>query len=203
MIAAKLERHYTKDEIINLYLNKYDFNYNAVGIESATRTYFNKSPGELKVEEAAVLVGMLKNSSLYNPVRRPEVTRDRRNVVLSQMRKAGHLTRDERDSLQQLPIEIDFNRSSHVDISAPYYRQHLAKIMMAKKPERKNYASWQGQQFREDSVAWIEDPYLVGATRIKSRRIELQYIHRWAKDILYPRFTNAKARGRRDARAYE
>ena len=105
-----------------------------------------------------MLVGMLKNSSLYNPVRRPEVTRDRRNVVLSQMRKAGHLTRDERDSLQQLPIELDFNRSSHVDISAPYYRQHLAKIMMAKKPERKNYASWQGQQFREDSVAWIEDP---------------------------------------------
>lgn len=158
VIAAKIERHYTKDEIINLYLNKYDFNYNAVGIESATRTYFNKTPGELSVEEAAVLVGMLKNSSLYNPVRRPEVTRDRRNVVLSQMRKAGHLTRQERDSLQQLPIEIEFKRSSHVDISAPYYRQHLAKIMMAKKPERKNYPSWQNQQFVEDSISWIENP---------------------------------------------
>ena len=158
VIAAKLERHYTKEEIINLYLNKYDFNYNAVGIESATRTYFNKTPGELSVEESAMLIGMLKNSSLYNPVRRPEVTRDRRNVVLSQMRKAGHLTRSESDSLQQLPIEIDFNRSSHVDIAAPYYRQHLAKIMMTKKPERRNYASWERQQFAEDSVAWEEDP---------------------------------------------
>ncbi|KUK76108.1 MAG: hypothetical protein XD92_1355, partial [Proteiniphilum acetatigenes] len=87
VIAAKLERFYTKDEIINLYLNKYDFNYNAVGIESAARTYFNKTPKELNIEEAAMLIGMLKNSSLYNPVRRPEVTRNRRNVVLTQMEK--------------------------------------------------------------------------------------------------------------------
>lgn len=158
VIAAKLERYYSKDEIINLYLNKYDFNYNAVGIESAARTYFNKTPDELQVEEAATLVGMLKNSSLYNPVRRPEVTRERRNVVLSQMRKAKHLTRAEADSLQQLPLDIDFNRSGHVDISAPYYRQHLAKIMRAKKPERKNYASWERQKFTEDSLAWLEDP---------------------------------------------
>jgi penicillin-binding protein 1A len=158
VIAAKLERYYSKDEIINLYLNKYDFNYNAVGIESAARTYFNKTPGELKVEEAAMLIGMLKNSSLYNPVRRPDVTRERRNVVLSQMQKAGHLTRQEADSLKQLPIELDFNRSDHVDIAAPYYRQHLAKMMMAEKPNRKNYASWQRQQFTEDSLAWVENP---------------------------------------------
>src|SRR5690606_29862692 len=85
VIAAKLERYYTKDEIINLYLNKYDFNYNAVGIESATRTYFNKPPKDLTIEEAATVVGMLKNSSLYNPVRRPELTLNRRNVVLTQM----------------------------------------------------------------------------------------------------------------------
>lgn len=158
VIAAKLERFYTKDEIINLYLNKYDFNYNAVGIESAAHTYFNKTPGELKVEEAAMLIGMLKNSSLYNPVRRPDVTRDRRNVVFSQMQKAGHLTRQEADSLKQLPIELDFNRSDHVDIAAPYYRQHLAKIMMAEKPNRKNYASWQRQQFTEDSLSWENNP---------------------------------------------
>ncbi|MDD4777096.1 MAG: transglycosylase domain-containing protein [Fermentimonas sp.] len=158
VIAAKLERYYTKDEIINLYLNKYDFNYNAVGIESATRTYFNKAPRDLTIEEAATIVGMLKNSSLYNPVRRPELTKERRNVVLSQMRKAGNISRQEYDSLMQLPLDIDFNRSSHVDISAPYYRQHLAKIMMAVKPERKNYASWQNQQYSEDSLAWIEDP---------------------------------------------
>lgn len=158
VIAAKLERYYTKDEIINLYLNKYDFNYNAVGIESAARTYFNKTPKELNTEESAMLIGMLKNSSLYNPVRRPEVTRDRRNVVLSQMEKYDYLSRQEADSLKQLPVVIDFNRSGHVDIAAPYYRQHLAKIMMAKKPERKNYASWQNQQFKEDSLAWAEDP---------------------------------------------
>lgn len=158
VIAAKLERYYTKDEILNLYLNKYDFNYNAVGIELAARTYFNKRPGELKVEEAATLIGMLKNSSLYNPVRRADLTRDRRNVVLSQMHKADYLTREEADSLKQLPLEIDFNRSDHVDIVAPYYRQHLAKIMMADKPNRKNYASWQRQQFTEDSLAWVENP---------------------------------------------
>ncbi len=158
VIASKLERFYSKDEIINLYLNKIDFNYNAVGIESAARTYFNKTPKELTIEESAMLIGMLKNPSLYNPVRRLETTKERRNVVINQMRKANHLTKQAADSLKQLPIELDFNRSSHVDIIAPYYRQHLAKIMMAKKPERKNYASWEGQQFREDSVAWIEDP---------------------------------------------
>lgn len=158
VIAAKLERFYTKDEIINLYLNKFGFNYNAIGIESAARTYFNKTPRELNVEESAMLVGMLKNPSIHNPVRRPEVTRDRRNVVLSQMKKAGHLTRQQADSLKQLPITLDFNRTSHVDIDAPYYRQHLAKIMMAEKPERKKYASWQKQQFTEDSLAWQDDP---------------------------------------------
>jgi len=158
VIAAKLERFYSKDEIINLYLNKYDFNYNAVGIESAAHTYFNKTPGELKVEEAAMLIGMLKNSSLYNPVRRPEITRERRNVVLSQMQKAGHLTKEEADSLKKLPIELDFNRSDHVDIAAPYYRQNLAKMMMAEKPNRKNYASWQRQQFTEDSLSWENNP---------------------------------------------
>ncbi len=157
VIAAKLERYYSKDEIINLYLNKYDFNYSAIGIESAARTYFNKTPKELNIQESAMLVGMLKNSSHYNPRRHPERTKERRNVVINQMRKAGHLTKQEADSLKQLPIELDFNRSDHVDIVAPYYRQHLAKIMMAKKPERKNYASWQRQQFREDSIAWIED----------------------------------------------
>ncbi|MBK5195168.1 MAG: transglycosylase domain-containing protein [Proteiniphilum sp.] len=158
VIAAKLERFYTKDEIINLYLNKYDFNYNAIGIESAARTYFNKTPRELNVEESAMLVGMLQNPTMHNPVRRPEVTRSRRNLVVSQMEKAGHLTRQEADSLKQLPITLDFNRSNHVDIDAPYYRQHLAKMMMANKPERKNYASWQRQQFSEDSLAWHDDP---------------------------------------------
>jgi penicillin-binding protein 1A len=157
VIAANLERLYSKDEIINLYLNKYDFNYNAVGIESAARTYFNKTPGDLNIEESAMLIGMLKNSSLYNPQRRPETTTERRNVVIAQMQKAGYIDRHVADSLKRLPLELRFNRSGHVDIAAPYYRQHLAKVMMAKKPERKNYASWQEQQFREDSASWEDD----------------------------------------------
>ena len=110
VIAAKLERFYSKDEIINLYLNKYDFNYSAIGIESAARTYFNKTPDLLNIEEAAMLIGMLKNSSLYNPQRRPEITRDRRNVVITQMQKNGHINKQAADSLKQLPLEIDFKR---------------------------------------------------------------------------------------------
>ncbi len=183
VIAAKLERFYTKDEIINLYLNKYDFNYNAVGIESAARTYFNKTPKELNIEESAMLIGMLKNSSLYNPVRRPEVTRDRRNVVLSQMEKYDYLSRQEADSLKQLPVTIDFNRSGHVDIAAPYYRQHLAKILMAKEPQRKNYASWQRQQFSEDSLAWAEDPLYGWCNKNKSGWLLLRHLHRRTKKI--------------------
>lgn len=158
VIATKLERFYTKDEIINLYLNKYDFNYNAIGIELAAHTYFKKRPIDLNIQESAMLVGMLKNSSLYNPVRREEVTKDRRDVVLDQMRKSGYLTSQEADSLKKLPIELDFNRADHISIPAPYYRQHLARVMMAVKPERKNYASWQGQQFTEDSLSWENDP---------------------------------------------
>lgn len=159
VIAAKLERYYTKEEIINLYLNKYDFNYNAVGIESAALTYFNKKPVDLNVQESAMLIGMLKNSSLYNPVRRPDLTLQRRNVVLTQMQKAGHLTEQEKDALIKEPLGVTFNRSSHVDIPAPYYRQYLGMIMMAGKPDIKNYpAEWQKQQYLEDSIAWEENP---------------------------------------------
>ena len=159
VIAVKLEHFYTKEEIINLYLNKYDFNYNAVGIKSAAKTYFNKLPSELSIEESAMLVGMCKNSSLYNPVRRPELTQQRRNVVLNQMKKSHHLTQNQVDSLKTIDIELDFNRSGHKDGLAPYFRQYLAGIMMSKKPERKNYtASWLQQQFKEDSVSWETNP---------------------------------------------
>ena len=159
VIAVKLEHFYTKEEIINLYLNKYDFNYNAVGIMSAAKTYFNKLPSELSIEESAMLVGMCKNSSLYNPVRRPELTQQRRNVVLKQMEKSNHITASEKDTLQLKDIELNFNRSGHREGLAPYFRQYLAGIMMSKKPERKNYsASWLRQQFVEDSLSWETDP---------------------------------------------
>ena len=167
VIAVKLEKLYTKEEIINMYLNKFDFCYNAVGIRSAAHIYFNKLPKDLKIEEAAMLIGMCQNPSLYNPIKRPEKTLQRRSVVLDQMVKSNFLTRAEYDSLKRLPLlpQTDkdgryklANSADHKSGLAPYLREYLRKIMRAKKPERKRYASWQGQQFYEDSLAWETDP---------------------------------------------
>lgn len=113
VIAVKLERYYTKEEILTMYLNKFDFLNNAVGIKTAAYTYFGCEPKELKIEEAATLVGMCKNPSLYNPVRYNERSRGRRNVVLDQMRKAGYITVEERDSLQALPLKLSYHRVDH------------------------------------------------------------------------------------------
>ena len=158
VIAVQLERFYTKEEIINMYLNKFDFLYNAVGIQSAARVYFGKTPKTLKIEEAATLVGMCKNPSYFNPVRHNDRTRGRRNTVLEQMLKAGYITQAECDSLKKLPLTIHFNRMDHKDGLAPYFREFLRLTLTAKKPERKNYRGWQMQQFKEDSVAWETNP---------------------------------------------
>lgn len=111
MIAVKLERFYSKDEIIKMYLNQFDFLYNAVGIKSAAYVYFGKEPQDLNIQEAALLVGMVKNPSYYNPVRHPERTKERRNTVLDQMYKNDMLTKEEADSLKALPVELDFHLS--------------------------------------------------------------------------------------------
>ncbi len=129
VIAAQLERHYTKEEIITMYLNKYDFGHNAVGIRSASRIYFGKEPIDLKIEEAAVLVGMCKNSSLYNPIRRPEMVTDRRNTVFSQMEKNDFITDEEQDSLKVLPLRLDVNLEGHSDGLATYFREYLRDFM--------------------------------------------------------------------------
>ncbi|UZO82037.1 transglycosylase domain-containing protein [Aquimarina sp. ERC-38] len=129
VIATRLERQYTKQEIVTMYLNKYDFLNQAIGISSASRIYFNISPKDLKVEEAAVLVGMLKNSSLYNPLRRPEMVRDRRNTVLSQMAKYDYITEEEKDSLQQLPLKLDYAPEGHSDGVATYFREYVRSWM--------------------------------------------------------------------------
>ncbi|MBT8285134.1 MAG: penicillin-binding protein, partial [Flavobacteriaceae bacterium] len=121
----RLERNYTKQEIIAMYMNIYDFGYNADGIRSASRIYFGKEPGDLKTEESAVLVGMLKNSSLYNPIRREELVLGRRNTVLSQMEKYGYITEGEKDSLQQLKMDINFSPESHREGLATYFRMYL------------------------------------------------------------------------------
>ena len=158
MIAIKLEKYYSKEEIIRMYLNQFDFLYNAVGIKSAAHVYFGKEPKDLTIEEAAMLVGMVKNPSYYNPVRRSERTRARRNVVLDQMYNADMITKTERDSLKQLPLVIDFHRVDHKEGPAPYFREELRRILRAKKPKLSDYFEWEKQKFIDDSIAWETNP---------------------------------------------
>ncbi len=166
MISIKLERFYTKQEIINMYLNRFDFLNNAVGIKTAANVYFNKEPSELKAEEAAMLVGMLKNPSYYNPLRHADRTRERRNVVLDQMEKAGKLSKEEADSLKTLPLGLDYHRVDHREGGAPYLREEIRMLMTAKRPvrpERSNYSSNLGYilamgQYNTDSTQWEENP---------------------------------------------
>lgn len=156
VIAVRLEKSYTKEEILTMYLNKYDFLNLAVGISSAADIYFQVPLDSLKVEQAAMLVGMAKNSSYYNPVRRPELTLNRRNVVLSQMYKYDKITREECDSLKQLPLGLNFKRVDHKEGLATYFREYLRLFMTANKPDRKRYRDL--SQFRLDSIAWETNP---------------------------------------------
>lgn len=158
VIAVKLERYYTKEEILTMYLNKFDFLNNAVGIKTAAFTYFGCEPKDLKIEEAATLVGMCKNPSLYNPVRYNERSRGRRNVVLDQMRKAGYITEAERDSLQALPLKLKYNCVDHKEGLATYFREYLRGVLTAKKPDKANYRGWQMQKYYEDSLDWENNP---------------------------------------------
>lgn len=166
MIAIKLERFYTKDEIINMYLNRFDFLNNAVGIKTAANVYFGKEPGDLKAEEAAMLVGMLKNPSYFNPLRHPERTRDRRNVVLDQMEKNGKLTAEEADSLKQLPLGLDYHKVDHKQGEVPYLREEIRRLMLAKKPvrpKREDYGSLTSYHvamgnYNTDSTQWEDNP---------------------------------------------
>ena len=129
VLAVRLERQYTKEEIITMYLNIYDFGYNGDGIKSASNIYFGKEPMELNIEESAMLVGMLKNSSLYNPMRRPELVKSRRNVVFNQMKKNKLLDESIIDSLKALPLEITYTPQSHREGLATYFRAYLQEFM--------------------------------------------------------------------------
>jgi len=129
VISIRLESQYTKNEIITMYLNKYDFGHNAVGIRSASRIHFGKEPIELTIEESAMLVGMLKNSSLYNPMRRSEMVEQRRNVVLKQMNRNEFITEKEKDSLQKIPLKLDVNLEGHSDGTATYFREYVREFM--------------------------------------------------------------------------
>ena len=129
VIAVQLEQRYTKKEIMAMYLNKYDFGYQADGIRSAAKIFFNKTPQELSIEESATLVGMLKNSSLFNPIRRPERVKERRNIVFQQMVRNQRITEQEKDSLAQLPLKITFTPESHREGLATYFRAYLKEFM--------------------------------------------------------------------------
>ncbi len=166
MIAVKLERFYTKDEIINMYLNRFDFLNNAVGIKTAANVYFGKEPSDLKLEEAAVLIGMLKNPSYFNPLRHPERTTNRRNTVIDQMVKADFLTEAEADSIKKLPLVLDYHKVDHKEGGAPYLREEIRRMMTAKEPVRPKRSDYNSRvaynvalgNYNTDSVQWEENP---------------------------------------------
>lgn len=158
VIATKLERLYSKEEILTMYLNQFDFLYNAVGVKSAAQVYFSTTPANLKIEEAATLVGLCKNPALYNPIRRPERALARRNTVLGQMCKYDYITPEVRDSLQALPIEIKYQSVDHKQGLAPYFREYLRGVLTAKQPKASNYPEWNKQQYEIDLKQWKENP---------------------------------------------
>ena len=144
IIAIRLERQYTKNEIIAMYCNVYDFGNNSVGVSSAAKTYFSKEPKDLSIDESAILVGMFKNSGLYNPVRNPEGVKNRRNVVLLQMEKQNIITEDQKVKLQSLPITLRFKLETHKDGTATYFREYLRDYLKKwaeenKKPDGSDY----------------------------------------------------------------
>lgn len=169
VIAVKLERYYTKEEILTMYLNKFDFLNNAVGIKTAAKTYFSKDPKELSIEEAATLIGMCKNPSLYNPRRFNERSRGRRNTVLDQMRKAGYITQAECDSLQALPLKLKFQPVDHKDGLATYFREYLRRIMTAKNLYAANTAV--GRCSNITRIRWRGKPirFMAGARKTRKR----------------------------------
>jgi len=178
VIAVKLERSYTKEEILTMYLNKYDFLNLAVGIKSAARVYFNTTPDSLKIEQSAMLVGMAKNSSYYNPLRRAELTRERRNTVLSQMVKYDFLDKELCDSLKQLPLSIDYQKVDHKRGSATYFREYLRTTLTARKPVRSRYPSWNKQKYIEDSLQWKNNPFFGWCNKNKKADGEFYNIYR-------------------------
>ncbi len=158
VIATKLERLYSKDEILLMYLNQFDFLYNAVGIQSASQVYFSTTPKDLKLEEAAMLVGMCKNPSLYNPVRHPERATGRRNTVLGQMEKYGYIDAATRDSVAAIPLEIRYSSVDHKQGIAPYLREYLRVTLTAKEPKESDYSEWNKQQYVLDRQQWDNNP---------------------------------------------
>ena len=155
--AVKLERSYTKSEIMNMYMNQVFFGSNAYGIKAAARTFFGKSPIDLTVEEAATLVGMVNKPTRYNPALNPDKSLVRRNFVISQMEKAGFLTEQQKDSIQQIPITLSFQIQDHNAGVGPYFRDMLRRTMNAKEPKRSSYAQY--EDYVVDSLQWADNAF--------------------------------------------
>ena len=153
--AVKLERNYTKEEIMNMYMNQVFFGSNAYGIKAASQTFFGKNPIDLTVEESATLVGMVNKPTRYNPALNPDKSLTRRNFVISQMEKAGFLTEAERDSIQQIPITLSYQIQDHNAGIGPYFRDMLRRTMNAKEPKRSSYNQY--EDYVVDSLLWADD----------------------------------------------
>lgn len=154
--AVRLEKNYTKEEILTMYLNTVDYGNLSFGIKSAAKTYFNKTPMDLNVQESALLIGMLKGPSLYNPRRHPERATERRNTVMKQMKKYGYLSQTQYDSISQLPIELDFRVKSHNVGVAQYFREFIRTTLGARKPNKEKYVRY--KSYQRDSIQWETDP---------------------------------------------
>ena len=155
--AVKLERSYTKDEIMNMYMNAIFFGSNAYGIKAASQTFFAKSPSDLTIEEAATLVGMVNKPTRYNPALNPDKSLVRRNFVISQMAKAGFITKEERDSIQQIPIALSYQIQDHNAGLGPYFRDMLRRTMNAKEPKRSSYTQY--EDYMVDSLQWADNAF--------------------------------------------
>lgn len=153
--AVKLEREYTKEEIMYMYLNSVFFGSNAYGIKAASETFFDKQPADLNIQESATLIGMVNKPTRYNPVINPDKSLNRRNFVISQMTKAGYLSKSQRDSIQALPIELSYQVQDHNSGYGPYFRDMLRRVMNAKKPKRSDYQY--REDFSADSLLWATD----------------------------------------------
>lgn len=158
IIAIKLERYFTKEEIIAMYLNYFDFLHNAVGIKRAANIYFDKEPWQLNLDESAILVGMCKNPSMFNPVRYQDRCRQRRNVVLAQMLKCGYITSEQYGQASAQPLELHISREKPVAGAGSYFQAFLKQYMMAELPLRENYPARRERQYVLDSIAWATDP---------------------------------------------
>ena len=154
--AVKLERDYTKEEILDMYLNAVFFGSNAYGVRAAAQTFFAKEPANLTVEESATLIGMVNKPTRYNPALNPDKALHRRNFVIGQMAKAGYLTKDQRDSIQQIPITLSYQVQDHNAGLAPYFRDMLRRVMNADKPSRSRYTY--AEDYSADSTLWADDP---------------------------------------------